>query len=212
MRFPGLFLSLLMLVFGGAAGASATPFERLSSQADLVLLGQVIQVGEADDGGGALTTIAIDRQLQGLERAGALTFWNPDAADAWQVGDRSAFFLARRSTSGARFVSVAGRVASLEAGVGVVPSAAVVPASVPESEPNPISVPGVLAGLAAAAGILAVARRRRLRELREQEPTRTPKRDEAETEPSSDPASPFTGQPSSGRPAKDSPPRVAARG
>lgn len=159
-----LFACLVALALLASTHAEGAPgFDDLAARSDLAIFGQVLQVGEL--GGAPAVTIAIDRQLRGVEAAGALTFTGD--VSGWRVGERSCFFLRRRDApAGApRFVSMASRAISLAASVDLVSSEPIRSASLRKAaaaEPEGgVSIPGVAAGLVTALGIFALARRRR---------------------------------------------------
>gem|GEM_PF-6056237 len=138
-------------------------FDDLAARSDLAIFGQVLQVGELD--GAPAATIAIDRQLLGVEAAGALTFTGDVAG--WRLGERSVFFLRRIGDpgEGPRFASLAGRSESLAASAGLLGTEPVRVASYRRESDTPgpeggISLPGIAAGIVTALGILALARLR----------------------------------------------------
>ncbi|HEY0840110.1 MAG TPA: hypothetical protein VGD74_07980 [Vulgatibacter sp.] len=164
MRAPVGSAVLVALLSASPVSADVKGYDALASRADLVVLGQILQIGHLD--GEAVATIAIDRQISGLEAAGALSFTGRDVDD-WRVGERSAFFLRRRGGGGVRFVSIAGPGESLSASAALLPEAPVRSASLrrpphePTSDGAGLSLPGVAAGLLTAAGILALSRHKR---------------------------------------------------
>jgi len=155
-----LLAAAIVLAWAAQSWGEAS-FDELAAASDLVIAGQVLQAGELE--GVQATTIAIDRQLRGMEAAGAVTF----RAGGWRVGERSVFFLRRLPLSdrGARFASIADPATSLAASAGFLRSEPVRSASYRREELLPegsgISLPGVAAGLIAAFGILALAKLRR---------------------------------------------------